>query len=115
HHDVTTVEASAYVDLTPHVVRYRLAGVRRGPDGRVERRHRLIAKVSRREVARRFLEPPPADLVRGLVAQGLVGVDQAELAACAPMCDDLTVEADSGGHTDNRPLVSLLPSLIELR
>ena len=31
------------------------------------------------------------------------------------MADDVTVEADSGGHTDNRPLVSLLPSIIALR
>jgi trans-AT polyketide synthase, acyltransferase and oxidoreductase domains len=31
------------------------------------------------------------------------------------MADDITVEADSGGHTDNRPLVCLLPSIIALR
>lgn len=31
------------------------------------------------------------------------------------MADDVTVEADSGGHTDNRPLVCLLPSIIALR
>jgi PfaD family protein len=31
------------------------------------------------------------------------------------MADDITVEADSGGHTDNRPLVGLLPSIIALR
>ena len=31
------------------------------------------------------------------------------------MADDITVEADSGGHTDNRPLVSVLPSIIALR
>ena len=31
------------------------------------------------------------------------------------MADDITVEADSGGHTDNRPLVCLLPSILELR
>lgn len=31
------------------------------------------------------------------------------------MADDITVEADSGGHTDNRPLVCLLPSMIALR
>jgi PfaD family protein len=31
------------------------------------------------------------------------------------MCDALTVEADSGGHTDNRPLSCLLPSMLELR
>ena len=31
------------------------------------------------------------------------------------MADDITVEADSGGHTDNRPLVALLPSIVRLR
>jgi PfaD family protein len=31
------------------------------------------------------------------------------------MADDITVEADSGGHTDNRPLVSVLPAIIQLR
>ncbi len=31
------------------------------------------------------------------------------------MADDITVEADSGGHTDNRPLVCVLPSIIALR
>lgn len=31
------------------------------------------------------------------------------------MADDITVEADSGGHTDARPLVSILPALISLK
>jgi trans-AT polyketide synthase, acyltransferase and oxidoreductase domains len=31
------------------------------------------------------------------------------------MADDITVEADSAGHTDNRPLVCLLPSILSLR
>ena len=31
------------------------------------------------------------------------------------MADDITVEADSGGHTDNRPLVNILPAIIQLR
>ena len=31
------------------------------------------------------------------------------------MAQDLTAEADSGGHTDNRPLVTLLPSMLALR
>jgi PfaD family protein len=31
------------------------------------------------------------------------------------MADDITVEADSGGHTDNRPLVGLLPTMLALR
>ena len=31
------------------------------------------------------------------------------------MCDDLTAEADSGGHTDNRAAMALLPALLALR
>jgi PfaD family protein len=50
-----------------------------------------------------------------LVNEGKITPRQAELAEQVPMADDLTVEADSGGHTDNRPLAGLLPSLIALR
>lgn len=31
------------------------------------------------------------------------------------MADDVTVEANSGGHTDNRPLVCLVPTMLALR
>jgi PfaD family protein len=31
------------------------------------------------------------------------------------MADDITVEADSGGHTDNRPLVGLIPTMLAVR
>ncbi len=41
--------------------------------------------------------------------------EQVELARHVPMADSLTAEADSGGHTDNRPAISLLPTLIALR
>jgi PfaD family protein len=50
-----------------------------------------------------------------LERDGLITAGQAELAAHVPMADDLTAEADSGGHTDRRPLVVLLPELIALR
>ena len=114
-HGVRTVEASAFLDLTPHIVRYRVAGLRRGVDDEALADNRVIAKVSRREVAMKFMQPAPAGMVAALAEQGLVTAEQAELAAGVPLCDDLTVEADSAGHTDNRPLVCLLPSLIELR
>jgi PfaD family protein len=32
-----------------------------------------------------------------------------------PVAEDVTVEADSGGHTDNRPLTALLPAILSLR
>lgn len=112
---VRTIEASAFLDLTPHVVRYRAAGLDLDPSGHVRIRNRVIAKVSRREVAEKFLSPAPGRLLASLRDAGLITDAQARLAQLVPMCDDLTVEADSAGHTDNRPLVCLLPSILALR
>lgn len=112
---VKNVEASAFLDLTPHVVWYRAAGLSRNADGSVHIGNRVIAKISRREVATPFMKPAPERLLTPLVQQGLITQEQAELAQRVPVADDITCEADSGGHTDNRPLVGLLPSIISLR
>ncbi|WP_372882051.1 PfaD family polyunsaturated fatty acid/polyketide biosynthesis protein [Psychromonas sp.] len=112
---VKVVEASAYLALTEHIVRYRLAGLSENADGTVHIANKVIAKVSRTEVARRFMEPAPQKLVEKLLAQGKVTPLQAELSKRVPMADDITAEADSGGHTDNRPFLTLLPSIIALR
>ena len=109
------VSASAYLDLTLPVVKYRLTGIHRGANGAVVVPNRVMAKVSRVEVARKFLEPAPERFIRQLVASGDLTAEQAALAALVPMADDVTAEADSGGHTDNRPLVLLLPALQALR
>ena len=114
-HGVRCVEASAFIDLTPHLVRYRVAGLSRAADGRTAIANRVIGKVSRAEVAERFMRPPPESVVADLVAAGQVSAEQAELAARIPLADDVTVEADSGGHTDRRPLGSLFPVLRRLR
>lgn len=114
-HGVRCVEASAYMDLTPHVVRYRLAGLRRDQDGRPVTENRLIAKISQAETAERFMRPAPAALVNALLEQGLITADQAALAGRVPLADDITAEADSGGHTDRRPLPALLPTILRLR
>ena len=112
---VKTVEASAYMALTEHIVHYRVAGLEKGSKGEVIKHNRVIAKVSRMEVATRFMEPAPQKILDKLLGLGLITEEQKELAATVPMSDDVTVEADSGGHTDNRPLVSVLPSIIALR
>jgi PfaD family protein len=114
-HGVRTIEASAFLDLTPQVVHYRACGLSRDPNGRIVTGHRVIAKISRVEVAERFLRPAPQAILSGLVADGLITQEQAELALRVPMADDITAEADSGGHTDGRPLVVLLPEIIALR
>ena len=112
---VTIVEASAFMDLTPHIVRYRASGLSRNGDGSVVIKNRVISKISRVEVAEKFLRPAPDSILSSLVADNKITAEQAELAKLVPMADDLTVEADSGGHTDRRSLVCLLPAIISLR
>src|SRR5579875_2002072 len=56
---VRLVEASAFLDLTLPVVRYRVHDIRRDPSGNIVTPNRVIVKVSRVEVASKFLAPPP--------------------------------------------------------
>ncbi len=114
-HGVRCVEAAAYLDLTPQVVLYRVAGLGRNSGDRIEIKNRLIAKVSRKEVATKFMEPAPPRLLQPLLDQGRITEEQARLAGQVPMADDITAEADSAGHTDNRPMLALLPSILALR
>jgi len=114
-HGVRLVEASAYMRLTLPLIRYRVSGIYRDTDGRVVTPNRVIAKASRVEVATRFLSPPPEAFLQELVASGDITEKQAHLAREIPVAQDLTAEADSGGHTDNRPALGLLPTMIALR
>lgn len=112
---VTVVEASAFLALTENIVYYRVAGLSRGADNKIVIANKVIAKISRKEVAIPFMKAPPENFVQSLLEKGKITAEQAELAKHVPMADDITVEADSGGHTDNRPLVALLPIIIQLR
>ncbi len=114
-HRVRRVSASAFMRLTPAVVRFACTGLSLAPDGAIQRQNHLFAKLSRPETARLFMSPAPADIVASLVQRGQLTATEAELAAHVPLAEDITVEADSGGHTDNRPLTALLPAIIALR
>lgn len=108
---VRLVEASAFLALTLPLVRYRTHNIQRLPDGTICAPNRIIAKVSREELAERFFSPPPDKFLRELVAEGAITAEQAELAAQIPLAQDITAEADSGGHTDNRPALALFPTI----
>jgi PfaD family protein len=112
---VRLVEASAYLDLTLPVVRYRVHGISVDEAGRIVTPNWIVAKASRVEVASKFLAPPPDRFLEELVRRGELRPDQARLAVRIPMAQDLTAEADSGGHTDNRPAITLLPTMLSLR
>jgi PfaD family protein len=108
---VRLVEASAFLALTLTLVRYRVHGIHRGADGTVCVPNRIIAKVSREELAEKFFSPPPDKFLHQLVAEGTITPEQAELAALVPLAQEVTAEADSGGHTDNRPALALFPTI----
>jgi len=112
---VRRVSAAAFLDLTLPLVRYRLKGIHRNESGRVVCPNQVVAKVSRTEVARKFLSPPPRKIVAALLEKNLITTEEAQLAPHVPVADDLTAEADSGGHTDNRPALALLPTMLALR
>lgn len=115
HYRVPVISASAYMALTPALVRCAATGLHRDADGRIQRTTKIMAKVSRPEVARLFLSPAPEKILQRLVADGRLRPEEAELARQVPVATDITVEGDSGGHTDGRPLLAIFPRLLALR
>ncbi|MGM0601522.1 MAG: PfaD family polyunsaturated fatty acid/polyketide biosynthesis protein [Candidatus Rifleibacteriota bacterium] len=114
-HEVRLIEASAFLAITLPLVRYRVSGIYENDNGEVVAPNKVIAKVSRVEIARKFFSPPPEKMLKKLVEIGDITAKQAELARNIPVAQDLTSEADSGGHTDNRPAVSLHPTMVALK
>lgn len=101
---IRTIEAAAFLTITPALVKYRAKGL-----------NRIIAKVSRPEVAEQFLSPAPERIANMLVEVNKITREEAELLKKMPMADDLIVEADSGGHTDQGRPYALMPAMIKLR
>ena len=109
---VERVSASAFMGLTPEVIRYACRGLHLDRSGALRRKNHVFAKISRPEVAAQFMKPAPRAIVDALVAEGRLTSAEADLARHVPVADDVTAEADSGGHTDNRPLSVLLPLIL---
>lgn len=114
-HGVRCIEAAAFMQMTPSLVRYRLKGLRRDAQGKVVANHRILAKISRPEVALAFMQPAPEAIVAKLLGAGLITNDEAELSKHVPMAGDVCVEADSGGHTDQGVAYALTPAMLEMR
>jgi trans-AT polyketide synthase/acyltransferase/oxidoreductase domain-containing protein len=112
---VHNAEASAFMQVSPAIVKFRLKGVDTDSKGRVIAPNRVIAKLSRTEVAEAFLLPAPQPMIDRLLAEGHVTAHEAALAPRLPVATDLCVEADSGGHTDMGAMSVLLPAIIRLR
>jgi len=112
---VRAIEASAFIEISPAIIRYRLAGLKKCDRLGVYSENRVIAKVSREEIAKKFMSPADPKIVTQLLSEGMITNEQAQWAQSIPIADDITAEADSGGHTDGQPLVSLLPLMMSTR
>lgn len=112
---VMAVEAAAYIQITPSIVRYRLSGIKRSEDGTISVPNRILAKVSRPSIAAMFMTPPPEPIIRQLVQEGLLTADEAGLGEYIPLADDICVESDSGGHTDRGVAHVLFPAILAIR
>ena len=112
---VPRIEAAAFTQITTALVRYRAKGLTLNREGTIHIPNKILAKVSRPEVAEQFLRPPPDALVRRLVESGKITTQEASLVQRLPMADEICVEADSAGHTDRGVLHTLLPVMLRLR
>ena len=110
-HRVRRLSASAYMQLSAEIVRFSALGLSRGSDGTILRDTHVFAKISRAEVAEQFIKPAPDRLLKELVSSGRINADQADLAKLVPVAEDITAEADSGGHTDRRSIGPLYASI----
>ncbi|BCJ93981.1 polyketide biosynthesis protein PksE [Anaerocolumna cellulosilytica] len=112
---INIIEASAFMGVTSALIRYKAKGLRRNERGIIESNNKIIAKISRPEVAEAFMSPAPKRLVDKLLSEGKITEEEAIMLKEIPVANDLCVEADSGGHTDCGVSYTLLPAILKLR
>lgn len=112
---ISVIEAAAFMKITPALVYYRLKGLRKDKEGNVVCDNKLIAKISRPEVAEVFMRPAPERIVNKLLDEGLISTEEALMSKEVSMSYDICVEADSGGHTDGGIALVLLPAIQTLK
>lgn len=112
---VRNIEVASFLNITPAIVKYRSKGLKRDKSGKVITHNKIIAKVSRPEVAKVFLSPAPEQILAKLLEEKKITPEEAILAKEIPMADDICTEADSGGHTDGAVAYTLMPAIINLR
>ena len=108
---VRFLEASGFITASPALIRYRLKGLSKDREGRLVSAHKVIARVSRPEVAAAFLAPPPKAALAELLDAGLISEEEELWPQRFPLADDICVEAEPG----TGGITSLLPTIIRQR
>ncbi|KAA1242932.1 ACP S-malonyltransferase [Aquimarina sp. RZ0] len=113
-YNIRLVEASAFMNITKALAYYMVSGLKK-VQGKVIASNKIIAKVSRPEIAELFMSPIPQRILKKLLDENLVSKEQISMATEIPVSWDICVEADSGGHTDRGIPLVLLPAIQTLR
>lgn len=114
--NIKFIEASAFMQMTKALVYFRIKGLRKDHiTGKIYAINRIMAKISRPEVAEVFMNPATERLINQLLDEGKISTEQAEWAKHVPMSYDICVEADSGGHTDSGIAMVILPVIQQQR
>ncbi len=100
---------------SPELVRFKVAGLTRGPDGQIRSRNRLIVALTNLDSAEPWMSPPPGELLEALHTRGQITASEMALARRLPVADDVIAEAHAGGRTERWPLLALVPCLLRLR
>jgi trans-AT polyketide synthase/acyltransferase/oxidoreductase domain-containing protein len=112
---VRNIEASAYMHMTEPLAYFHIAGLEKAANGTIVNRHKVLAKLSRPEVAEGFMRPVSERILNNLLEKKLIRSEQAEMARKVPISYDICIEADSGGHTDRGIASVLFPSIQRLK
>lgn len=80
------------MNITPALVKYRAKGLTRDEYGRVVSSKKIIAKVSRPEVAEVFLSPAPERIITKLLEDNKITPDEALMLREIPVADDICAE-----------------------
>lgn len=112
---VPKISASAFMKINKNLVFLACNGLSADAQGNVARKRHIFAKISHPNIAAQFMSPAPKEILQELVAEGRLTAQEANLALTIPLAEDVTVEGDSGGHTDNRPLGALMSAVLQVR
>lgn len=110
----TVIEAAAFIDVTPALVLFKIKGLKKEKD-KVVSTNRIIVKLSHEKVAENFLTPISDKILLELLNKDLISISEFEIAKGLIIADDITVEADSAGHTDRGIASVLLPAIKHVR
>ncbi|WP_073587898.1 ACP S-malonyltransferase [Anaerocolumna xylanovorans] len=97
--DIRNIEVSDYRMIDLSIVKYRLKAIYTDKDSTLVIPHKILAKVSSREMAEKFCSPAPEEMVQILYQNNEITEFEAKYAKYIPMCDDLCIEYHMQGQS----------------